>query len=166
MRLVAERLGNILEYKGFSFAKEISESLILEKNKLQLTAGFVIIQNNKILLTHPTGAPWKHSFSIPKGYIEEGEDFLDTAIRETAEEIGIKIKRRDIISGPHFLDYLTEKYKLYKRIYYFVVSPSIPISKKDIRLQKSEIDYADFLNKMEAEKRILPRQKGVLKYLH
>jgi ADP-ribose pyrophosphatase YjhB (NUDIX family) len=142
----------------------LSESLILEKNKLQLTAGFVIIQNNKILLTHPTNAPWKHSFSIPKGYIEGGEDFLDTAIRETREEIGIKIKRRDIVSGPHFLDY-TSGDKLYKRVYYFVVKPSIPISKSDIGLQKSEVDWAWFVDFEEALKRILPRQRSILKYL-
>lgn len=53
----------------------------------------------QVLLVHPGGPYWKNkdlgSWSIPKGEIGEDEDFLQAAIRETAEEIGIHIEVRD-----------------------------------------------------------------------
>lgn len=140
---------------------ELNESLN-EQKKLNLSAGFVIIQNNKILLVHPTGSKWYGTYSIPKGHIEEGEDFLDAAIRETKEEIGISINSKDIKSGPHFIDYTDKKDKLYKRVYYYIVKPQIPITKDELKLQKSEIDWAGFLTKEDAEKRIFWRFKEIL----
>lgn len=141
-----------------------NESMLVEQEKLNLAAGFVIIQNNKILLVHPTNSKWKGTFSFPKGHLEKGENFLDAAIRETKEETGVEIDTKDITSGPHFIDYV-KKDKIYKRVYYYVVYPSIPISKKDFKLQKKEVDWAGFLSKKEAKKKILWRLKEILKYL-
>jgi len=64
----------------------VQESIILEQKKLKISAGFVIIQDNKILLEHPTGSNWYGTYSIPKGQMEDGEDALFTALRETKEE--------------------------------------------------------------------------------
>ena len=142
--------------------ERIQESLN-EQKKLNLTAGFVIIYKNKILLEHPTGAKWHGTYSIPKGRVEEGEDFLQAAKRETQEEIGFKVDPNDIVSGPHFIDYTDKKGKVYKRVYYYVVQLDKPPSK--FKLQKEEVDWAGFLDKKEAKKRILWRLKEVLKYL-
>lgn len=60
------------------------------------SAGLVILYDNKILLAHPTGQRWYGTYSIPKGHIEEGEDRLDAAIRETQEEIGLKFNELHI----------------------------------------------------------------------
>lgn len=54
-------------------------------------------------LVHPGGPFWQKkdigSWSIPKGEVEEGEDYLSAAIREVSEETGINIdfERRDFI---------------------------------------------------------------------
>jgi len=138
---------------------------INEQKQLDLSAGFVIIQDNKILLEHPTGNKWYGTYSFPKGRIEEGEDFLEAALRETEEEIGYPVNPKDVVSGPHFIDYTDKKDKLYKRVYYYVVKPSQPISNKDFSLQEEEVDWAGFLTKEDANKRILWRLKEVLKYL-
>ena len=49
----------------------------------------------EFFLVHPGGPFWKNkdigSWSIPKGEIEENEDHLKAAIRETEEETGISI---------------------------------------------------------------------------
>ena len=49
----------------------------------------------ELFLVHPGGPFWKNkdigSWSIPKGEIEENEDHLKAAIRETEEETGISI---------------------------------------------------------------------------
>lgn len=135
-----------------------------KKDKLSLAAGLVVIQNNKILLIHPTNASWKNSFSIPKGHIEKGEDLIDTAKRETFEETGIDTRNLKINSTPRFVDY-TKNGKVYKRVYYFLATPKKLIKKKHFRLQKKEADWAGFLSKEEARDKISPRFKKFLKLL-
>ena len=135
------------------------------KSKLALSAGLVIIQDNKMLLLHPTGAPWKKSYSIPKGHVEEGEGILEAALRESKEEAGIDPDNL-IIEDPEpnkFIDYTNKKGKLYKRVYYFVAHPEQPISK--FKLQKKEVDWGGFLSKEEAKDRIFWRFKPLLKLL-
>lgn len=60
----------------------------------EVSAGFIIFQkgSNKLLVSHPTGSPkdGKHSWDIPKGHIEPGEDPLGAALRELYEETGIE----------------------------------------------------------------------------
>lgn len=143
---------------------DLNESLLLERKKLALSSGFVIIQDNKILLVHPTNSKWYGTYSIPKGHVDFNEDLIDTAIRETKEEIGITINPRDIVGSYNFIDYVKDN-KVYKRVYYFVVNPSIPIKNTDFKLQKSEVDWAGFLSKKEAEKRIFWRLNRVLSHL-
>ena len=158
------RLHELCDMALASFGQdEMYESLLFEQKKLKLSAGLVIIQNGKILLAHPTNAKWKGTFSIPKGHVEQGEELIDAAIRETREEVGIKINKEDIVGGPYFVDYTDNKGKLYKRVYYYVVKPSEKI--KPGKLQKAEVDWAGFMSKTDAKKRILGKLRSVLKHV-
>lgn len=56
--------------------------------KPQSAGGVVIGPNSKILVVKQMGHK-PHSFSLPKGHLEEGEAPLDAAHREIAEEGGI-----------------------------------------------------------------------------
>ncbi len=60
----------------------------------ELSAGFIIFNkgSNKLLVSHPTGTPkdGKHSWDIPKGHVEKGEDPLEAALRELYEETGLE----------------------------------------------------------------------------
>jgi ADP-ribose pyrophosphatase YjhB (NUDIX family) len=59
----------------------------------EITAGiFIINDKNQILLTHATHSARKF-WGIPKGLVnkDSGETTLDAAVREVAEETGIKI---------------------------------------------------------------------------
>jgi ADP-ribose pyrophosphatase YjhB (NUDIX family) len=47
--------------------------------------GVVISQTGKILIVSQQGTSW----SLPKGHVEEGEEFLEAAKREITEESGI-----------------------------------------------------------------------------
>lgn len=66
-------------------------------HKSQTSAGLLMyrIKNGQleVLLAHPGGPYFKNkdvgAWSIPKGEIELGEDYLETAKREFTEEIGI-----------------------------------------------------------------------------
>ncbi len=42
---------------------------------------------------------WPLHWTIPGGKIENDEDPLECAIRETMEEVGVRIQRNDIIGG-------------------------------------------------------------------
>jgi len=55
------------------------------------TCGILLIDKfNKILIAHPTNASWK-TWSVPKGKMDKGETYLQTAKREFLEESGIDI---------------------------------------------------------------------------
>jgi len=143
--------------------KLVKES-ILENKKLEISSGFVIIQNNKILLAHPTGSG-NNRFSFPKGHIESKESLLDTAKRETKEEVGLKFNNEDIIEGPYCIDYIYKNNEIYKKVYYYIVKPSKIIEKDGFKIQKSEMDWVGFMSKSEAENKIFWRLKEVLKHL-
>jgi len=127
------------------------------------SSGLVIIKDNKILLAHPTRQKWYGSFTIPKGKICDGENKIDAAIRETKEEIGVEINKDLIDKEENIIEYRTKKGYLYKKVYYYVVNiDDIDI---DIRVDNIEINWADFIDKEEAEKRIFWRFKKILNLL-
>lgn len=144
----------------------VRESLVTEKKQLQLSAGLAIIQNGTIILAHPTGAKWYGTYSIPKGHVEEGEDLLTAAIRETEEEIGYTANPDDILfPEPYFIDYKDNKGNLFKRVYYFVVNPSEHIKQDSIIPDGEEVDWAGFILKKDAESRINWRLKPILMHI-
>lgn len=62
----------------------------------KISAGILLFRRRdgalEVLLAHPGGPLWAHkdlgAWTIPKGQAEDGEDLLDTARREFAEETG------------------------------------------------------------------------------
>lgn len=70
------------------------------KVKTQVVAGFIIFRRTeegvKYLLLYRRGNYW----NFPKGHFESGENSMDTALRETEEETGIKKGELHII--PNF----------------------------------------------------------------
>jgi predicted NUDIX family NTP pyrophosphohydrolase len=65
----------------------------------QRSAGLLIYRRRdgrfEVLLVHPGGPYWRGkdeaAWSIPKGLVEDGEDELAAATRETLEELGVLI---------------------------------------------------------------------------
>lgn len=146
---------------------ESLEELLFEKftGKVEVSAGIVIIQNNKILLVHPTNASWYKSYSIPKGGLIRNENIFKAAKRETLEEIGVKIKSKNIISKKPIKILYTDNGIIHKIVYYFIAKPSKEIIINKHNLQQKEVDWAGFIDKNEAKKRINPRMKEILRHL-
>jgi 8-oxo-dGTP pyrophosphatase MutT (NUDIX family) len=139
---------------------------------MKKSAGLAIVYNGMILLGHTTGRGWYGSYGIPKGGIESGEDNLSAAIRETFEEIGVKVPRKLIDHTEHTF-VVTSKNKDYnKTVYYYIVKIDdlSQLGLKDIKIPKSklqveEIDWAGFLTYNEAIKRVMKSQLSLVNNL-
>lgn len=66
---------------------------------MKTSAGILLYKKDpeiKVFLVHPGGPFWSRkddgAWGISKGYVEEGEDIKDAAIREVHEEIGMQIE--------------------------------------------------------------------------
>jgi len=145
---------------------------------MDTSAGLILLKDKKILLVHPTNAPWYGRHSIPKGLQESKEELEKTSIREVAEEVGINITLEDIQTDYNYdksgyVDYKPSKFsllsnKVYKRVWYYIVdvnSKNLPDVLSKTQLQLTEVDDARFYNYTDAKKRIFWRMKGVLKNL-
>lgn len=139
---------------------------------MKKSAGVIIIlNNNKILLSHASNARWQKTFSFPKGGIEKDEKKKDAAIRELAEETSIVITKEQI-SNPDdaiIVNYIDKAGINYKRLYLYTVyiediseigleSEIVPIE----NLQADELDWCGFLTKEEAKDKIFGRVEHLL----
>jgi len=138
---------------------------------MKISAGTAILYKNKILLGHPTSLPWLNSFSPPKGGVDEGETYLEAAIRETREEVGINIVTSQIsnLDSPIEFLYINKKGELFKKCYIFIVKinelSEIGVGSEILdksQLQATEIDYAKFFTKEEAINKIFFRFQPLL----
>jgi 8-oxo-dGTP pyrophosphatase MutT (NUDIX family) len=139
------------------------------KLKTRYSAGLVIIYKGMILLGHTTGRKGVSSYGIPKGGIEEGESKLQAAIRETQEELGIKVPRKLIDPTEYTFTFTSRRYKYNKVVYYYIVNitnlaqiglKSIVIPKRNLQIE--EIDWAGFLPYKEAKERTMQSQQEVI----
>ena len=146
----------------------INEQFLEERR----SAGIAIVWQGKVLLAHTTGRNFKTGYGIPKGGIEKGETHLAAAIRETSEEIGIKVPTKLIGSNEYSFVVTARKYKYNKIVSYFIVEldsldqiglkePKVPKSK----LQLDEVNDARFLDLAAASKVIMKSQIPVLNTL-
>lgn len=127
-----------------------------------ISAGLVIICQEKILLVKQAVDNNDCHFSIPKGLIRSGESPLRAAIRETFEETGIRVSPDDINAKPFLMNIETKA--LERRIIYFIAR--IEKYKDAIPVDKEEIKWAGFLNYTEAERHLQLSQQSVLLHLN
>ena len=134
---------------------------------MKISAGILLLLNNKLLLCHPTNASWTGTYSPPKGLIDDGEDLIDAAIRECQEEVGITITREQITD--RFCVPYRKGRNLFKKVYLFKVKinslEEVGLSSEIVEknnLQLEEVDWAGFLSRTEVEEKIFWRFKPIL----
>jgi 8-oxo-dGTP diphosphatase len=59
--------------------------------------GVLVLQAGKILLVRRAVMPEKGKWSIPAGFLDQGEDPKVTAVRETLEETGLEVEIEELL---------------------------------------------------------------------
>jgi len=133
------------------------------------SAGLAILYKGQILLGRTAGRKDKRAWGIPKGGIESGESHLEAAIRETEEELGIKVKRGLINSAEYTFTVTSRKYKYNKVVYYYIVEIEDlkQIGLKGLEVPKSQLDTkeiseARFFNLLDAKQNVMVSQTSVI----
>jgi ADP-ribose pyrophosphatase YjhB (NUDIX family) len=140
-------------------------TFLLEKKKEKDTSGIMFIHGGKVLLVFQTDNRW----SYPKGHIEKGEGKKAAAIRETEEEVGVKLPRNIIKNSKKSLAFMNKERKKYWYYSYHLSDEEFEeyfdseyiISKN--KLQAKEIIQAKFVSFADAKKLIDKRFKKAIK---
>jgi ADP-ribose pyrophosphatase YjhB (NUDIX family) len=139
---------------------------------METSAGIILTYKKKILVAHPTNSAITGTWSIPKGHVEEGEELLEAAYRETLEETGLKLDFNNIDPDPILIQYTKKNGPVYKKLYsyhYEVQSlSSIGLDYEIVpfqQLQLEEVDFAAFLDENNLKKFMFWRLEPILKFI-
>lgn len=144
-----------------------SAGILISYNHEEIS-GFLFVR--KYLFAHPTNHSWYGTFGIPKGRVNrEDGSLLETALRETKEEVGLQLSYKDIENpnDPIIIDY-KNGHKVYKKVYVYKahltdLAPYIHIFDEETLqvkpefLQQEEVDWASFMSVLALEDKIFHR---------
>jgi ADP-ribose pyrophosphatase YjhB (NUDIX family) len=131
------------------------------------SAGVLFICKGEALLCHSTNSPEWGSWMPPKGGIDIGETPNQAAIRETEEEIGIRVDG-GLLDRSFDVLYTNKKGKCYKIVTIFVVEVNSKKLQENWGIQKvgglqmEEIDRIDWMGRSEIKKRALHRYTDII----
>ncbi len=114
--------------------------------KREKSCGCIIIKDGKVLLIGAGDDNGKLFWSFPKGHQEDGETDIETAIRETKEEIGLNVEILD--RNPVKTGHLVHDGTVYKEILLFVAEPL----NDEIKMQETEVERVEWVNIDKASK--------------
>ena len=155
-------------YKTFD---DESDEVKENAKSIEQSAGFAIVFGSKVLLGHMSKKGWWGTYTIPKGHLDGKESIKQAAIRETQEEVGIRIPNKLIPNQYKTCKYI-KKGKHYKDVHYYtiLIDSLDQIGLKDevipkSQLQLEEVDWAGFVPIQEAMKRISPVMRPIIESL-
>jgi 8-oxo-dGTP pyrophosphatase MutT (NUDIX family) len=100
----------------------------------------IIMDKDKVLIQKRKGSKlWPGYYALPAGHIDEGENQYDALVREAQEELGITLKKEDIINS----------YVVLRRNYFEI----------DGKQLEPYIDYYFEINKYEGTPKIMEENK-------
>ncbi len=69
----------------------------MERLKLKIAVYCMLVREDKILLSRRFNTGWQDgNYGLPSGHLEPDELIIDAVLRETEEEIGIKLGKKNI----------------------------------------------------------------------
>ena len=110
--------------------------------KYEKACGTIVINDNKVLVIQQKQGFW----GFPKGHMEQGENEIQTAIRETKEETNLDVIIED--KTRFCLTYFIEDKNIHKEVVYFVAKVD---GKVDIKPQIEEINSIAWIDIAKVE---------------
>ncbi|KAH8245204.1 hypothetical protein KR032_006417 [Drosophila birchii] len=93
------RTGEVVLYRWLPLDE--SSNLPTYAHTLMGVGGLVINEKDEVLVVSDRYAMIPNSWKLPGGYVEPRENLIDAAIREVAEETGIRTEFRSVVSLRH-----------------------------------------------------------------
>lgn len=107
-------------------------------------AGGVVVSDGRIAVVH---RPAYDDWSLPKGKLDPGETFEEAALREVAEETGLRCR---LITELESIVYPDHRGRT-KRVRYWWMSPEDPVAVDEFRFEPNdEVDDLRWLTPEEA----------------
>ena len=107
------------------------------KLRKEKSCGCIIIKNRKVLLVYEKN---RNFWGFPKGHMEEGENEIQTALREVKEEVGLEV---EIDEGKRYILNYIIRDEIDKTTVLYIATPK----SEEIVMQESEIEntkWCDF----------------------
>ena len=108
--------------------------------KKEKSCGCIIIKDNKVLLVYEKR---RNFWGFPKGHMEDGENEIETALREVKEEVGLDVEIKE--KKRYVLNYIIRD-KIDKTTVLYLATPK----NEKIIMQESEIENVRWCNFDEA----------------
>ena len=145
------------------------QSLKQKLHNMKVSAGIVFRCKDRVLLAHSTNAPW-NTWMPPKGHVERGENTEVAAIRETEEEIGVRVTPSLVkTQNSIIVDYDNKRGEITKRVVLYIVDlkttnfPDNPGIEVVGGLQTEEVDAIEWMTAEQIEVRAQIRYRKPLK---
>lgn len=110
--------------------------------KHEKACGTIVINDNKVLVIQQKQGFW----GFPKGHMEQGENEIETAVRETKEETNLDVIIED--KTRFCLTYFIEDNNIHKEVVYFVAKVD---GKVDIKPQIEEVNSIAWIDIAKVE---------------
>ena len=132
---IFEQNGNKLEA-----VYRLDNSWKMNNKKCEKSCGCIILRDDKVLLIGAKDDEGKLFWSFPKGHQENGETDIETATRETKEEVGLDVKILD--ERPIKTGHLVHNGTVYKEILLFIAEPL----NDEIKMQETEVEKVEWVD--------------------
>lgn len=145
--ILVENIGHMGHKAGITKLPGVVE-LATGKTKFELSCGCIVVNNdNEILLEREISRNGDRFWGFPKGHMEPGETEMQTALRETKEEVGLDVEI--INENPIDNNYFLHNGEVLKRVSHYLARPTGSV---ELKLQAEEVEQARFMSLDEARK--------------
>ncbi|GEM_PF-403920 len=142
--ILIEHIGHMGHKSGLTTLPGVVE-LATEQTRFEFSCGCIVVDGDKILVEKEISREGDRFWTFPKGHMEAGESELQTALRETKEEVGLDVEIID--KEPIENNYFLHGGKILKQVSYYLAKPTNNI---DLSLQAEEVEEARWATLDEA----------------
>lgn len=143
--ILIENIGHMGHKVGLTKLPGVAE-LASGETRFEFSCGCIVLNDkNEVLLEREISRNGDRFWAFPKGHMEPGETEIQTAIRETKEEVGLDVEIID--ENPIANNYFLHEGRVLKQVPHFLARP---VGNTELKLQAEEVEQARFMSLDEA----------------